>query len=102
MEQMLVDVPLPEGNEAPAVEQTPTEMGWHVTFGRKVGQRVIAAGVVLSFEPDTASAYAAFQIKARNFLARVDHHHNRMGHVVSMDKRTGKFVEMRWGPRREG
>lgn len=90
--------PQPEGAEDAGNELAAG--GWRVTYGRRVGQRVIEGGVVLEDEPSTAKADAAFQAKARSWIPERDRHHNRMGHVTTSHSRTGKYVEMRWVPKR--
>jgi len=89
-----VSVPLPESAESKA-----PELGWRVTYGRKIGQRTIEAGVVLAFEPDTTLASAAFEKKCLEYMANVDSRVNVPGTLVSMEARTGKYVAANWGPR---
>ena len=48
-------------------EEKPSE-SWRVSYGRRVGQRVIEAGVVLENETDRGKAQAAYLAKIQEFL----------------------------------
>lgn len=87
------DVPLPDEDKS--------QYGWRVRWGQKIGQRTIAAGVVLEFEPDTTVASAAFDKRTHEYLRDKDIRLSEAGRGYCGDIRTGKYVEMDW-IRREG
>lgn len=93
------DKPLPEfeGDEGKEPEQRPElEWGWRVRWGRTIGQRQLASGVVLSFEPNTTKASQAFDRRAQEYLKDMDVRNAEPGRGYVGDTRSGKYVEMDW------
>lgn len=94
------DVPLPEFEGTQAGEdkgkEPDLEWGWRVRWGRKIGQRHLASGVVLAFEPNTTKASQALDRRAREYLKDMDVHLNQPGRGYVGDRRSGKYVEMDW------
>lgn len=95
------DLPLPEMGEdkgsAEAARKEPVlEWGWRVRWGRTVGQRQLASGVVLAFEPNTTKASQAFDRRAKEYLKDMDVRMGGPGRGYCGDQRSGKYVEMDW------
>ncbi len=94
------DVPLPEfgsgQGEDESKEPAKVEYGWRVRWGRTVGQRTLASGVVLAFEPNTTKASQAFDRRAREYLKDLDVRNAEPGRGYVGDLRSGKYVEMDW------
>ena len=91
------DVPLPEFQGDESGEKEPVlEWGWRVRWGRTIGQRQLASGVVLSFEPNTTKASQAFDRRAREYLKDQDVRMGGPGRGYCGDQRSGKYVEMDW------
>ncbi|QWT29838.1 hypothetical protein PP631_gp057 [Streptomyces phage KimJongPhill] len=94
------DVPLPEGDETDETTNKETEpaleYGWRVRWGRTIGQRQLASGVVLAFEPNTTKASQAFDRRAKEYLKDMDVRNASPGRGYVGDVRSGKYVEMDW------
>lgn len=94
------DVPLPEGDETDETTNKETEpaleYGWRVRWGRTIGQRQLASGVVLAFEPNTTKAASAFNRRAQEYLKDQDVRLGGPGRSYVGDVRSGKYVEMDW------
>lgn len=98
------DLPLPEmgegegnGESADVKGKEPVlEWGWRVRWGRTVGQRRLASGVVLAFEPNTTKASQAFDRRVREYLKDQDVRNASPGRGYVGDMRSGKYVEMDW------
>jgi hypothetical protein len=93
------DLPLPEmGDESGQAKgkEPVLEWGWRVRWGRTVGQRQLASGVVLAFEPNTTKASQAFDRRAKEYLKDRDVTSSMGGRGYCGDQRSGKYVEMDW------
>lgn len=92
------ELPLPEfdGNDEDKGKEPELEWGWRVRWGRSIGQRQLASGVVLTFEPNTTKASQAFDRRAREYLKDMDVRTAAPGRGYVGDMRSGKYVEMDW------
>lgn len=91
------DLPLPEFDGGDDKGKEPElEWGWRVRWGRTIGQRQLASGVVLAFEQNTTKASQAFDRRAREYLKDMDVRTNGPGRGYVGDMRSGKYVEMDW------
>lgn len=94
------ELPLPEfdgqSDEADKGKEPELEWGWRVRWGRSIGQRQLASGVVLTFEPNTTKASQAFDRRAQEYLKDMDVRNALPGRGYVGDRRSGKYVEMDW------
>lgn len=94
------ELPLPEfdgqSDEADKGKEPELEWGWRVRWGRSIGQRQLASGVVLTFEPNTTKASQAFDRRAQEYLKDMDVRNASPGRGYVGDLRSGKYVEMDW------
>lgn len=94
------ELPLPEfdgqSDEADKGKEPELEWGWRVRWGRSIGQRQLASGVVLTFEPNTTKASQAFDRRAQEYLKDMDVRNASPGRGYVGDMRSGKYVEMDW------
>jgi hypothetical protein len=74
------------------------ENGWHVVYGTSIGRRRIQDGVAVEFERDTKKAHEAFKKKLREHVRDADVQFGEFGREYARNMRTGRYVEMTWGP----
>jgi hypothetical protein len=86
-----VDEPLPEAEAG-----TPVEYGWRISYGKRVGQREMEAGVVREFERDRTVAGKLFHDKSRAYMVSIDTRVDRPGYHRRAETRTGRYVAMAW------
>lgn len=92
-----MSAPQPEVGVSEEPEKpTTVEYGWRVRWGRTIGQRQLASGVVLAFETNTTKASQAFDRRAREYLKDMDVKTSGPGRSYVGDIRSGKYVEMDW------